>query len=177
MGKDSLFKSKQNSLKPIETDQSSSDESILDDQDKTIECDDDNNNNISELCEMDKEMDKIFGLFGELNNDEDFFDGGMSRNIEFVPEDIENNNQNISMGIINDTMNEDSSSSSYNRYTIPNKLYAPKLSVVNKISDFELIRPIGEGGYGRVDLYKKKTTGDEFAIKTVDINQKVIYIN
>ena len=39
-----------------------------------------------------------------------------------------------------------------------------------KISNFELIFPIAKGGYGSVSLYKKKTTGDIYAIKSVDIN-------
>lgn len=38
------------------------------------------------------------------------------------------------------------------------------------ISDFQFLIPIAKGGYGRVDIYKKKTTGDLFAIKTVDIS-------
>jgi len=38
------------------------------------------------------------------------------------------------------------------------------------ISDFEFIRNIRKGGYGSVGLYKKQNTGDEFAIKIVDIN-------
>ena len=31
--------------------------------------------------------------------------------------------------------------------------------------------PIAKGGYGRVDIYQKKTTGDNYAIKTVDISK------
>lgn len=37
------------------------------------------------------------------------------------------------------------------------------------ISDFQLVIPFAKGGYGRVDLYKKRTTGDIFAVKTVNI--------
>ena len=39
-----------------------------------------------------------------------------------------------------------------------------------KISSFKLILPIAKGGYGSVGLYKKITTGDFYAIKSVDIN-------
>jgi hypothetical protein len=42
-----------------------------------------------------------------------------------------------------------------------------------KISDFKLISEISKGGYGRVDIYKKISTGDIYAIKTVDINKMV----
>ena len=38
------------------------------------------------------------------------------------------------------------------------------------ISDFQYLIPIAEGGYGRIDIYKKKTTGDLYAIKTVNIS-------
>ena len=40
---------------------------------------------------------------------------------------------------------------------------------VSKISKFKLILPIAKGGYGSVGLYKKVTTSDTYAIKTVDI--------
>ncbi len=39
-----------------------------------------------------------------------------------------------------------------------------------KISKFKLILPIAKGGYGSVGLYKKITTSDTYAIKTVNIN-------
>ena len=39
-----------------------------------------------------------------------------------------------------------------------------------KISSFKLILPIAKGGYGSVALYKKISTGDFYAIKSVDIN-------
>ena len=39
-----------------------------------------------------------------------------------------------------------------------------------KTSKFKLILPIAKGGYGSVGLYKKITTSDTYAIKTVDIN-------
>jgi len=44
-----------------------------------------------------------------------------------------------------------------------------------KISDFKLISEISKGGYGRVDIYKKISTGDIYAIKTVDINKMVFF--
>jgi hypothetical protein len=43
-----------------------------------------------------------------------------------------------------------------------------------KISDFKFITDIAKGGYGRVDIYKKISTGDIYAIKTVNIENMVI---
>src|SRR5690606_19420727 len=37
------------------------------------------------------------------------------------------------------------------------------------IDDFKFVSYIGKGGFGYVCLYKKKDTGDLFAIKTVDL--------
>ncbi len=45
-----------------------------------------------------------------------------------------------------------------------------------KISDFKLISEISKGGYGRVDIFKKISTGDIYAIKTVDINKMVFLL-
>ena len=42
-------------------------------------------------------------------------------------------------------------------------------SQIVKTSKFKLILPIAKGGYGSVGLYKKVTTSDIYAIKTVDI--------
>ena len=39
-----------------------------------------------------------------------------------------------------------------------------------KISNFKLILPLAKGGYGSVSLYKKISTGDFYAIKSVNIN-------
>ena len=46
---------------------------------------------------------------------------------------------------------------------------SPNYSSMNGINNFHLILELAKGGYGRVDLYKKNTTGDMYAIKTVDI--------
>ena len=40
-----------------------------------------------------------------------------------------------------------------------------------KFSNFKLVLPLAKGGYGTVGLYKKPTTGDMYAIKSVDINK------
>jgi hypothetical protein len=54
------------------------------------------------------------------------------------------------------------------------EVLSKKSSKIN-ISDFKLILEIAKGGYGRVDLYKKISTGDQYAIKTVDMIKMVIY--
>ena len=41
---------------------------------------------------------------------------------------------------------------------------------ITKVLKFKLILPIAKGGYGSVGLYKKLTTSDTYAIKTVNIN-------
>jgi hypothetical protein len=50
---------------------------------------------------------------------------------------------------------------------------SPKQKPV-KITDFQFVQNIGKGGYGRVDIYRKITTRDIYAIKSVNINQMVI---
>jgi serine/threonine protein kinase len=47
------------------------------------------------------------------------------------------------------------------------ELITPQIS----INDFIFISRIGKGGYGHVDLCKRKGTGDIFAIKTIDRNK------
>ena len=45
-----------------------------------------------------------------------------------------------------------------------------KENEIIRTSKFKLILPIAKGGYGSVGLYKKLSTSDTYAIKTVDIN-------
>lgn len=51
--------------------------------------------------------------------------------------------------------------------------HSPREKNIVNISDFKFVMEIASGGYGRVDLYKKISTGDSYAIKTVDINKMV----
>jgi len=60
------------------------------------------------------------------------------------------------------------------KISVPNKRHvsfseSPNISNGNSINNFKLIFQIAKGGYGSVSLYKKITTGDMYAIKTVDI--------
>ena len=53
---------------------------------------------------------------------------------------------------------------------LKNENYLPS-DKKSKISSFKLLFPIAKGGYGSVALYKNITTGDFFAIKTVNIDR------
>ncbi len=47
-----------------------------------------------------------------------------------------------------------------------------------RLSDFEIIVTLGKGAFGKVDLVKKITTGDIYALKTVEIRENVrIHLN
>ena len=56
----------------------------------------------------------------------------------------------------------------------PNNFLPPSSAVVEgleqeaKITDFEQIQNLGIGGYGKVNLYRHKVTGAEYAIKLID---------
>ncbi len=56
--------------------------------------------------------------------------------------------------------------------------YKPEERLLKKVSlnDFQYITNIGAGGYGKVDLYKKKITGDYYAIKSVNLQLMVSLI-
>lgn len=58
--------------------------------------------------------------------------------------------------------------------TNPNNFLPPSSAVLEglepeaKITDFEQIANLGTGGYGKVNLYRHKVTGAEYAIKLID---------
>ena len=56
----------------------------------------------------------------------------------------------------------------FDSYSSSNSSFTSATSI--SINNFKFILPIGKGGYGRVDIFQKKKTGDFFAIKTVDIS-------
>ena len=41
------------------------------------------------------------------------------------------------------------------------------------ISDFEFLKFVGEGAYGKIYLVRKKKTGDTYAMKIVDFADRV----
>lgn len=111
-------------------------------------------NEINENDEVDSQIDEIAELMDEIQISDP------------TPEN---------MTIIKDeNEGESSSQSSSNQATITFQSSAKtSLSNIVKITDFKLIRELASGGYGRVDIYKKITTGDLYAIKTVNIKKMV----
>jgi len=75
---------------------------------------------------------------------------------------------NSSKDKIKDKSKDHTTSTVHNNLTVSNQM---------KISDFKFLKDIAKGGYGRVDIYKKVSTGDIYAIKTVNIKKMVIKIN
>ena len=86
----------------------------------------------------------------------------------------------ISSKLINTTYTNSSFFAKNNKNQSPNKLQiqnkkrqsfseSQNISSSNSIYNFKLIFQIAKGGYGSVSLYKKISTGDMYAIKTVDI--------
>ena len=55
-----------------------------------------------------------------------------------------------------------------NNFLPPTKAVINGLEPEPKISDFELLKTLGKGGYGKVNLYRHKLTGAEYAIKLID---------
>jgi len=112
--------------------------------------DDPNSMDPNNKFETDSQYDEIIDLMDELEQSKD---------------DIKE--KKLNMTEIQDEMENDSS----NSIVSVEKDQKPKEQL--KISDFQFIKPISKGGYGRVDIYKKISTGDIFAIKTVNINAMV----
>ncbi len=94
-----------------------------------------------------------------------------------------NVNHSISTKLVNSNFNTSSFfskkstnnlSPSKHKINISNKRHvsfteSPNITNGNSILNFKLIFQIAKGGYGSVALYKKISTGDMYAIKTVDI--------
>jgi hypothetical protein len=74
------------------------------------------------------------------------------------------NTFNSSKDRTKDKSKDHTSSNTHNNMTVSNQM---------KISDFKFLKEIAKGGYGRVDIYKKVSTGDIYAIKTVNIKKMV----
>ena len=57
---------------------------------------------------------------------------------------------------------------SQNNFLPPSSAVVEGLEQEAKITDFEQIQNLGIGGYGKVNLYRHKATGAEYAIKLID---------
>lgn len=87
-------------------------------------------------------------------------------------ENTQNTNNNSNQLVSQQNNNASSSISLNSNYNNSNtNVSQSSSSNVISINNFKFIVPIAKGGYGRVDIYQKKTTGDNYAIKTVDISK------
>jgi hypothetical protein len=95
-------------------------------------------------------------------------------------QNIQQKEHSISTKLINTTYTNSSFFAKNNKNPSPNKLQiqnkrrqsfseSQNISSANSIYNFKLIFQIAKGGYGSVSLYKKISTGDMYAIRTVDI--------
>ena len=139
------------------------------------------NNDESEDNSFSGELKEYQEIFSDLDEEQNWF--SFDKNF-FINSDITIQNENI-INIIkdllceinneNDNDKEDNNDDNDVEYTKTNLNIENnkkiKVSDSNiKFSNFKLILPIAKGGYGTVGLYKKTTTGDMYAIKSVDIN-------
>ena len=60
-----------------------------------------------------------------------------------------------------------------NNFDSEGKLDDSPARTVVSLKDFKFVRELGSGLYGRVDIYRKIKTNDEYAIKTINIEKMV----
>lgn len=152
----------------------------------------DENNEISQKEDVESQFGEIFELMEDMENSDSIHE------VDAIPEDEnydinddgmhgieENPNPNTSKSIIKSIPTTPiiagkSFRSPFRMNTLWGKgsttAQMENSALTVKISDFKFISPIASGGYGRVDIYKKNTTGDLYAIKTVNINKMVKYL-
>lgn len=90
-------------------------------------------------------------LIDNLKEDKENISKRKKLSVKFKDDNISSNNINI------------------NVIKAPNENKEEENEII-RTSKFKLILPIAKGGYGSVGLYKKLSTSDTYAIKTVDIN-------
>ena len=118
---------------------------------------------------MNEKKSTIFGSFDENNGE--VISAKRKRLVSF---DLGSNSNNLSLNSVktetpNYTRKNIKDIISLKNKDEDNKHEYKDKNQVSKISKFKLILPIAKGGYGSVGLYKKVTTSDTYAIKTVDI--------
>ena len=121
---------------------------------------------------MNEKKSSIFGSFDDINNEVT-----SHKRKRLVSFDLGSNSNNLSLNSIKTETSKYSKKNIKEIYPIKNKDIDEKnkhdnnkdKNQISKISKFKLILPIAKGGYGSVGLYKKVTTSDTYAIKTVDI--------
>ena len=143
---------------------------------KKLKNDNQNNSFSRELSDSNESLDNIEEEQNWFNFDNNFF---MNSDINSQNINIVNTIKELLCEINNDNVNEDEKDDKDNdecelenskiNSNLNNSLAKLSESSV-KFSNFKLILPLAKGGYGTVGLYKKTSTGDMFAIKSVDIN-------
>ena len=121
---------------------------------------------------MNEKKSSIFGSFDDINSE--VVSHKRKRLVSF---DLGSNSNNFSLNSIKTESSKYSKKNIKEIYSINDKDIDEKnkhdnnkdKNQISKISKFKLILPIAKGGYGSVGLYKKLTTSDTYAIKTVDI--------
>ena len=115
---------------------------------------------------------KDMQLYKEEINKDKIKENIIKRYNEYSP--IKNHNNNYSISPSKSLKDEKIGINNLNSkkdLDLQNDLSSSSLQNKNlKISSFKLILPIEKGGYGSVALYKKISTGDFYAIKSVNIN-------
>ena len=141
---------------------------------KKLKNDNQNNSFLKELSDCNKSLDNIEEEQNWFNFDNNFFMNSdiNSQNINVMNTikellcEINNDNEDEKDDKDNDECELENSKNNLNLNSSQAKLSESSV----KFSNFKLILPLAKGGYGTVGLYKKTSTGDMFAIKSVDIN-------
>ena len=135
-----------------------------------------NKNNGSNNNSFSKELMEYEEIFGDLEEEKNLFnfDSKFLMNSEI---NIQNKNVvNIIKELLSEINNYNENYNNDNNYendfdnSKSNNLTNKSIDYNVKFSNFKLILPLAKGGYGTVGLYKKISTGDMYAIKSVDIN-------
>ena len=133
-------------------------------------------NNGSNNNSFSKELMEYEEIFGDLEEEKNWFnfDSNFLMNSEI---NVENRNVvNTIKELLNEINNYNENYNDDNNYendfdnSKSNILTNKSIDSNVKFSNFKLILPLAKGGYGTVGLYKKTSTGDMYAIKSVDIN-------
>ena len=135
-----------------------------------------NRNNGSNNNSFSKELKEYEEIFGDLEEEKNWFnfDSNFLMNSEI---NVQNKNVvNTIKELLNEINNYNEKHIDDNNYendfdnSKSNTLTNKSIDSNVKFSNFKLILPLAKGGYGTVGLYKKTSTGDMYAIKSVDIN-------
>jgi len=135
-----------------------------------------NKNNGSNNNSFSKELKEYEEIFDNLEEEKNWFNFDlnflMNSEINVQYKNVVNTIKELLKEInnYNETYNEDNNYENDFDNSKSNTLTNKSIDSNVKFSNFKLILPLAKGGYGTVGLYKKTSTGDMYAIKSVDIN-------